>query len=44
VRRIRENFWQSGLYNVIFVPVALLGYCTPLWAAALMSCRRSPWR
>ncbi len=37
VRRIRENFWQSGVYNVIFVPVALLGYCTPLWAAALMS-------
>lgn len=36
-RRIRENFWQSGLYNLIFVPVALLGYCTPLWAAALMS-------
>ena len=37
VLRIRENFWQSGVYNVIFVPVALLGYCTPLWAAALMS-------
>jgi P-type Cu2+ transporter len=37
VRRIRENFWQSGLYNAIFVPVALLGMVTPLIAAALMS-------
>jgi len=37
VRRIRENFWQSGLYNAIFVPVALFGLLTPLIAAALMS-------
>ena len=37
VRRIRENFWQSGLYNAVFVPVALLGFCTPLWAALAMS-------
>ena len=37
VRRIRENFWQSGLYNVVFVPIALLGWCTPLWAAVAMS-------
>jgi len=37
VRRIRENFWQSGLYNAIFVPVALVGLLTPLIAAALMS-------
>ncbi len=37
VRRIRENFWQSGLYNIVFVPIALLGLCTPLWAAAVMS-------
>jgi P-type Cu2+ transporter len=37
MRRIRENFWQSGIYNVIFVPVALFGYATPLWAAAIMS-------
>ncbi len=36
-RRIRENFWQSGTYNAIFVPVALLGYCTPLFAALIMS-------
>ncbi len=37
LRRIRENFWQSGLYNAIFVPVALLGLVTPLIAALLMS-------
>ncbi len=37
VRRIRENFWQSGVYNAVFVPVALLGFCTPLWAALAMS-------
>ncbi len=36
-RRIRENFWQSGIYNAVFVPVALLGLCTPLWAALAMS-------
>ena len=36
-RRIRENFWQSGIYNAVFVPVALLGFCTPLWAALAMS-------
>ncbi|MCO8145102.1 heavy metal translocating P-type ATPase [Rhodovulum tesquicola] len=36
-RRIRQNFWQSGLYNAVFVPVALLGLCTPLWAALAMS-------
>ncbi len=37
VRRIRENFWQSGLYNAVFVPIALVGWCTPLWAALAMS-------
>jgi Cu2+-exporting ATPase len=36
-RRIRENFWQSGIYNAIFVPVALVGLATPLIAAAIMS-------
>jgi len=36
-RRIRENFWQSGVYNAIFVPVALVGLATPLIAAAIMS-------
>ncbi len=37
MQRIRENLWQSGIYNVIFVPIALLGFATPLWAAAVMS-------
>jgi Cu2+-exporting ATPase len=37
VRRIRENFWQSAGYNLIFVPLALAGMVTPLIAAALMS-------
>jgi P-type Cu2+ transporter len=36
-RRIRENFWISGLYNVVAVPIALVGLCTPLWAAVAMS-------
>ena len=36
-RRIRENFWQSGIYNAIFVPIALFGLATPLIAAAIMS-------
>lgn len=37
VRRIRENFAISFGYNVIAVPIALLGFATPLWAAAAMS-------
>lgn len=37
VKRIRENFVISFGYNVVAVPIALLGYCTPLWAAAAMS-------
>jgi len=36
-RRIRENFWQSGIYNAVFVPIALFGFVTPLIAAAVMS-------
>jgi len=36
-RRIHENFWQSGIYNAIFVPIALVGVATPLIAAAIMS-------
>jgi Cu2+-exporting ATPase len=36
-RRIKENFWQSGVYNAIFVPIALFGLATPLIAAAIMS-------
>ncbi len=37
MQRIRENLWQSGIYNIIFVPIALLGFATPLWAAFVMS-------
>lgn len=37
MRRIRENLWQSGIYNIIFVPIALFGLATPLWAAFVMS-------
>ncbi|MCC5956290.1 MAG: cadmium-translocating P-type ATPase [Natronohydrobacter sp.] len=37
MKRIRENLWQSGIYNIIFVPIALFGFATPLWAAFVMS-------
>ncbi len=37
MQRIRENLWQSGIYNAIFVPIALFGFATPLWAAFVMS-------
>ncbi|WP_050525361.1 heavy metal translocating P-type ATPase [Pseudorhodobacter aquimaris] len=36
-RRIRENFMLSGGYNVIAVPLALMGLATPLLAALAMS-------
>ncbi|MFN3292825.1 MAG: HAD-IC family P-type ATPase, partial [Gemmobacter sp.] len=36
-RRIRQNFAISAAYNVVAVPVALVGLATPLWAAAAMS-------
>jgi Cu2+-exporting ATPase len=36
-RRIVENFAISGLYNVVAVPIALLGLATPLAAALAMS-------
>ncbi len=36
-RRMRENFWISAAYNVVAVPVALVGLATPLWAALAMS-------
>ncbi len=36
-RRIRENFAISGLYNIVAVPVALVGLATPLLAALAMS-------
>ncbi len=36
-RRIKENFAVSGLYNIIAVPLALVGLATPLAAALAMS-------
>lgn len=36
-RRIIENFLASGHYNLIFVPLAVSGIATPLWAAIAMS-------
>ena len=36
-KRIQENFWISALYNVVAVPLALVGLATPLWAALAMS-------
>jgi Cu2+-exporting ATPase len=35
--RIKENFRISALYNVVAVPIALVGLATPLAAAAAMS-------
>lgn len=35
--RIKENFTISTIYNVVAVPVALLGFATPLAAALAMS-------
>jgi Cu2+-exporting ATPase len=37
VRRMRENLWISAAYNVVAVPVALVGLATPLLAALAMS-------
>jgi Cu2+-exporting ATPase len=36
-RRMRENFYISAAYNVVAVPIALVGLATPLWAALAMS-------
>jgi len=36
-KRIVENFAMSAVYNVVAVPLALLGFCTPLMAAIAMS-------
>ncbi len=37
VKRIKENFTISTVYNVVAIPIALAGYATPLAAALAMS-------
>jgi Cu2+-exporting ATPase len=37
VRRIRENFTIATWYNIIAVPLAVAGLCSPLIAALAMS-------
>ncbi|MEJ8473316.1 cation-translocating P-type ATPase [Roseibium algae] len=36
-RAIEQNLWISALYNVVAVPVAVIGLVTPLMAAVAMS-------
>ncbi len=36
-RRMLENLWMSGIYNVVAIPVAVLGLASPLLAAVVMS-------
>ncbi|MEM7496722.1 MAG: heavy metal translocating P-type ATPase [Pseudomonadota bacterium] len=36
-RRARENVWMAGVYNVVAVPLAIVGMVTPLIAALAMS-------
>jgi P-type Cu2+ transporter len=36
-KRIRENFRIATIYNVVAVPIAILGFATPLVAALAMS-------
>ncbi|CAN0464450.1 unnamed protein product [Phaeothamnion confervicola] len=34
--RLRINFALAGIYNLIAIPCAALGWVTPLWAAIAM--------
>jgi Cu+-exporting ATPase len=36
-RIIKENFFWAFFYNVAAIPVAMMGYITPMWAAAAMA-------
>lgn len=36
-KRVLENFWFSAIYNLVTVPVAIIGLVTPQFAAIAMS-------